>query len=49
MWVSFHHNLYQNVTQRQPRVRFGRVHVLNNLYQGQLRPGSSSLLSPRTR
>lgn len=30
--VTFFANWYRGVTQRNPRVRFGRVHVLNNLY-----------------
>lgn len=30
--VSFHHNLYEDVKERAPRVRWGRVHVMNNLY-----------------
>jgi pectate lyase len=46
MWVTFHHNRYENIMQRQPRVRFGKVHVYNNLYMGQLRPSSSSLPAP---
>lgn len=32
--VSFHHNLYVDVKERTPRVRWGRVHVYNNLYLG---------------
>jgi pectin methylesterase-like acyl-CoA thioesterase/pectate lyase len=32
--VSFHHNLYEGVKERTPRVRFGRVHVQNNLFVG---------------
>lgn len=32
--VTFHHNYYQNVGQRVPRVRFGQVHVYNNYYEG---------------
>jgi pectate lyase len=32
--VTFHHNLFRNVVQRTPRVRFGRVHVYSNYYQG---------------
>ncbi|WP_165310082.1 pectate lyase family protein [Vibrio ziniensis] len=31
--VTFHHNYWQNVGQRLPRVRYGRVHVYNNYYK----------------
>jgi pectate lyase len=30
--VTFYGNYYQNMVQRMPRVRFGRVHVYNNFY-----------------
>lgn len=30
--VSFHHNLWQQLGERAPRVRYGQVHVFNNLY-----------------
>jgi len=31
--VTLHHNLFEDVGQRTPRVRFGKVHVYNNLYE----------------
>lgn len=33
--VTFYGNWWLNSIQRSPRVRFGQVHVFNNLYQGQ--------------
>jgi pectate lyase len=30
--VTIHHNLFQHVNQRAPRVRFGKVHIYDNLY-----------------
>ena len=32
--VSFHHNWYERTRERTPRVRFGEVHVYNNLFVG---------------
>jgi pectate lyase len=31
--VTYHHNLFSNTASGEPRVRFGSVHVFNNLYQ----------------
>lgn len=32
--VTFHHNWYQHTRERTPRVRYGEVHVYNNLFEG---------------
>lgn len=32
--VTLHHNHFSDVVERAPRVRFGRVHVYNNYYEG---------------
>ena len=32
--VTFHHNFWENTKERAPRVRYGEVHVYNNLYAG---------------
>ena len=40
--VTLHHNRYENTSQRQPRVRFGKVHVYNNFSTGQLKPSGGS-------
>ena len=34
--VTFHDNWFKNLRQRQPRVRFGQVHVYDNYYEGTL-------------
>jgi pectate lyase len=37
--VTFHHNLYDGVEQRSPRVRFGQIHLYNNYYKFENLPG----------
>ena len=32
--VTFHHNHWENTKERTPRVRYGEVHIYNNLYTG---------------
>ena len=32
--ATFHHNFFDGSSSRHPRVRFGRVHVYNNFYNG---------------
>ena len=32
--VTLHHNYFDNVQERQPRVRFGQVHTFNNYHRG---------------
>ncbi|WP_228023022.1 pectate lyase family protein [Streptomyces acidicola] len=35
--VTFARNLFTDIAQRAPRVRFGQVHVVNNVYRGRAR------------
>lgn len=34
--ITFNNNLIENIGERAPRVRYGKVHVLNNLYMGEV-------------
>ena len=40
--VTFHHNWFEQSSSRHPRVRFGKAHVYNNLYDGCTTYGAGS-------
>ena len=40
--VTFHHNWFDGSSSRHPRVRYGRAHVYNNLYDGCTTYGAGS-------
>ncbi|UUI63820.1 pectate lyase family protein [Cellulomonas wangsupingiae] len=42
--VTYHHNLWTDIGQRAPRVRFGDVHVYNNVYEQSRAQGYAYLL-----
>lgn len=41
--VTFHHNAFVNMTGAAPRVRFGTVHVFNNVYRGSVVAGKTNM------
>ncbi|QBE65899.1 pectate lyase family protein [Pseudoduganella lutea] len=41
--LTFHNNVWHNITQRAPRARFGRIHVYNNYYRGDTGAGDYRL------
>ena len=41
--ITFHHNLWgAGIQSRSPRVRYGKVHIFNNLYKYESVPGGGS-------
>ncbi|MEO7494098.1 MAG: pectate lyase [Massilia sp.] len=42
--TTFHHNYFQNLVQRQPRIRYGMVHLYNNYFAGTNNAASYSWL-----
>ena len=40
--ATFHHNWFEGSSSRHPRVRYGRVHVYNNFYDGNTTYGAGS-------
>lgn len=32
--ITYNHNVFSNIVERAPRVRFGKVHIYNNYYKG---------------
>ena len=45
--ATFHHNWFDGSSSRHPRVRFGRAHVYNNLYDGCTTYGAGSAYGAR--
>ena len=43
--MTFHDNLFQNTTQRSPRLRFGQVHTYNNVFVGSTKDPDYPMIS----
>lgn len=42
MYITYHHNYFDSTRQRNPRVRFAKVHIFNNYYRSNALYGVSS-------
>lgn len=48
-FITFHHNLYQNIDSRTPLLRGGVAHVYNNRYVGIVKSGINSRVGARAK
>lgn len=39
--ITFHHNVFDNLRQRTPRIRFGKVHLYNNVFTGSVQKSAT--------